>query len=115
MAVDRKLVEQIDTLTRSDFRASINATRRATLAIGALVLHWGQFDSMILAHVQWLREKHKMLGFGGFPDAHPSDQAGQLNLLRKLIQASSADPGHLSEFDRIRQVIVRTTSIRNDL
>ena len=55
------------------------------------------------------------MGFDGFPDAHPSDQAGQLNLLRKLIKACSADPGHLSEFDRIRQAIARITSIRNDL
>ena len=64
MAVDRKLVEQIDALTRSEFRASVNATRRATLAIGVLVLHWGQFDSDVGSMIRLLGEQHKMLGFG---------------------------------------------------
>jgi hypothetical protein len=115
MAVDRNLVEQIEMLTRSDFRASVNATRRATLAIGALILHWGQFDSSMGSMIEWMRARHRELGLDGFPNAHPSDQAGQLNLLRKLIQACSPDGNQLREFDRIRQRISRATAIRDDL
>jgi len=36
MTVEASLVERIEALSRSEFRASVNATRRATLAIGAL-------------------------------------------------------------------------------
>ena len=41
--------------------------------------------------VQWMREKHEVLGLGGLPDEHPGDQAGQLNLLRKFIKACGGD------------------------
>jgi hypothetical protein len=47
MTVEVSLVERIEALSRFEFRASVNAERRATLAVGALVLHWGQFDSSL--------------------------------------------------------------------
>ena len=116
MNIDMKLlVEQIEGLTRSDFRASVNPTRRATLAIGALILHWGQLDSSVGSLIEWMRERHKSLGLGGLPDEHPSDQAGRLTLLRKFINACSADANHLRDFDRLRPKISRATVIRDNL
>jgi hypothetical protein len=109
MNMDMKLlVEQIEGLTRSDFRASVNPTRRATLAVGAIILHWGSL-------IEWMGERHKCLGLGGLPNEHPSDQAGRLTLLRRFIKACSADASHLRDFDRLRQQISRATAIRDDL
>ena len=115
MTVEATIVERIEALSHSEFRASVNAERRATLAIGALVLHWGQFDSSLGSMIQWMREKHKALGLGGLPDEHPSDMDGRLKLLRKFIKACSGDPAHLAEFDKLRGRLSRIKNIRNDL
>jgi hypothetical protein len=115
MTVEVSLVERIEALSRFEFRASVNAERRATLAIGALLLHWGQFDSSLGSMIQWMREKHEALGLGGLPEEHPGDHGGRLKLLRKFIKACSGDPAHLAEFDKLRERISRNTRIRNDL
>ena len=115
MTVEATIVERIETLSRSEFRASVNAERRATLAIGALVLHWGQFDSSLGTIIHWLREKHKALGLGGLSEEHPSGLDSRLKLLRKFIKACSGDPAHLVEFDKLRGRLSRVTNIRHDL
>jgi hypothetical protein len=113
MAVDVRLVEEIEALTRTDFRASVNAERRATLAIGALVLAWGQLDSALGWMISELRKRHEALGLGGRRDEHPFNQSDQLSLLRKFIKECS--DGHLRDFDRLRERISRSTVIRDDL
>jgi hypothetical protein len=115
IASRQELVDEIEALTRSEFRASVNAERRATLAIGALILHWGQFDSSLGWLMKEMRARHIKIGLGGFPDEHPGDQMGQLSLLRKFIGACSDNPSDLREFDRLRERISRATSIRDDL
>ena len=115
MTVEATIVKQIAALSRSEFRASVNAERRATLAIGALVLHWGQFDSSLGSMIQSMREKHKALGLGGLPNEHPSGIDGRLKLLRKFIKGCSGNPAHLAEFDKLRGRLSRNKNIRNDL
>jgi hypothetical protein len=115
MTAEASLIEQIEALSRSEFRASVNATRRATLAIGALILHWGQFDSSLGSMIEWMREKHEAFGLGGLPEEHPRDHRGQLRLLRKLINGCSDDHVYLAEFDKLRERISRCTGIRDDL
>jgi hypothetical protein len=115
MTVEVSLVERIEALSRSEFRASVNAVRRATLAIGALVLHWGQFESGLGAFIDSMREKHEALGLGGLPKEHPGDHGGRLKLLRKLIKECSGDPAHLAAFDKLRERVSRNTRIRNNL
>jgi hypothetical protein len=115
MTVEATIVKQIAALSRSEFRASVNAERRATLAIGALVLHWGQFDSKLGSMIQWIREKHEALGLGGLPEEHPSGVDDRLKLLRKFIKACSGDAAHLAEFDKLRGRLSRNRNIRNHL
>jgi hypothetical protein len=115
MTVEVSLVERIEALSRSEFRAAVNAERRVTLAIGALVLHWGQFDSSPGSMIQWMREKHEALGLGGLSEEHPSDHGGRLKLLRKFIKACNGDPAHLAELDKLRERVSRNTRIHNDL
>jgi hypothetical protein len=80
MTVEVRLVERIED-------ASVNAERRTTLAVGALLLHWGQFDSSLGAMIELMRKKHGSLGLGGLPEEHPGDHGGRLKLLRKFIKA----------------------------
>jgi hypothetical protein len=115
MTVEATIVERIEALSRSEFRASVNAERRATLAIGALVLHWGQFDSSLGSLIQWMREKHEALGLSGLPEEHPIGIDGRLNLLRKFIKECSRDPVHLAGFDKLRARVSRNKNIRDDL
>lgn len=115
MAVEATIVERIEALSRSEFRASVNAERRATLAIGALVFHWGQFDSSLGSMTRWMREKHEALGLGGLPKEHPSGIDGRLKLLRKFIKECSGDPAHLAGFDKLRTRVSRNKHIRDDL
>jgi hypothetical protein len=115
MTVEASLVERIEALSRSEFRASVNAERRATLAIGALLLHWGQFDRSLGSMIQCMRERHEALGLGGLPEEHPSGFKDRLKLLRKLIITSGGDPAHLAEFDELRGSVCRNMQIRDDL
>ena len=115
MTVEVSLVERIEALSRSEFRASVNAERRATLAVGALLLHWGQFDSSLGSMIELMRKKHESLGLGGLPEEHPGDHGGRLKLLRKFIKAGSGNSAHLAEFDKLRERVSRNTRIRNDL
>jgi hypothetical protein len=115
VTVEMSLVEQIEALSRSEFRASVNVERRATLAIGALVLHWGQFENSLGLMIESMRKEHEALGLGGLPEEHPSDHGGRLRLLRKFIKACSSNSAHLAEFDTLRERVSRNTRIRNDL
>lgn len=115
MVVDASLVERIEALTRSEFRATVNPTRRATLAIGALVLHWGQFDSSVGSMIQWMKGKPKALGLLGVSHQYPRGHRGQLKLLRKLFEACSDDHTRLTELDTLLERISRYTQIRDDL
>jgi hypothetical protein len=115
MTVEASLLEQIEALSRSEFRASVNVERRATLAIGALILHWGQFETSLGSMIDSMRKEHEALGLGGFPEEHPSDHGGRLKLLRKFIKGCSSNSAHLSEFDKLRARVSRNTRIRNDL
>jgi hypothetical protein len=65
--------------------------------------------------IQRMREKHEALGLGGLSEEHPSDHGGRLKLLRKFIKACNGDPAHLTEFDKLRERLSRSTRIRNDL
>jgi hypothetical protein len=102
LEIDEELAARIEALPRAEFRATVNATRRSTLAIGALILAWGQFDSSLGWEVKEARSLHENMGFSGFPENHPSDQSGQLSLLRKFISDCTAGGDHLKAFDRIR-------------
>jgi hypothetical protein len=115
MIVEVSLVEQIEALSRPEFRASVNVKRRATLAIGALLLHWGQFETSLGSMIESMRKEHEALGLGGLPEEYPSDRGGRLKLLRKFIKACSSNPVRLAEFDKLRTRISRNTRIRNDL
>jgi hypothetical protein len=104
------LIEQIEALSRSEFRASVNVERRATLAIGALLLHWGQFENSLRSMIESIRKEH-----GGPSEEHPSSHGGRLKFLRKFIKACSSNPAHLVEFDELWVRVSRNTRIRNDL
>ena len=110
-----RLASEIEMLSRADFRAIVNAERRATLAIGALILSWGQFDSSLGFLIQEMRERHQTLGLGGYPEEHPNDQAGQLSLLRRFVRDCIPDETALRTFDCLRPRISAATAIRNDL
>jgi hypothetical protein len=94
MTVEVSLVERIEALSRSEFRAAVNAERRATLAIGALVLHWGQFDSSPGSMIQWMREKHEALGLDRAPQrgvgarGRPRSPAGLAGYVRRPRRAA---------------------------
>jgi hypothetical protein len=115
MPSSKTLVDQIEALPRSEFRAVVNAERRVTLAIGVLMLHWGQFESRMGWLIDEMRERHVHLGFGGLPAEHPSDHAGQFALLRKFICACDSEANRLREFDRLRGRLWAAKAIRDDI
>jgi len=115
MVPDTTLVAQIEALTRSEFRAAVNEERRATLAIGALVFSWGQFDSRMGWMIKELKGLHERLGSSALSGEHPNNQAGQLRLLRTFIQASATTTAPLREFDRLRSRISAATAARDDV
>jgi hypothetical protein len=100
---------------RAEFRAIVNPERRATLAIGALILSWGQFDSSFGFLIKEMRKRHQTLGLSGYPEKHPNGQAGQFDLLRKVLLECIPDKTALHKFDSLRSLISAATVIRNDL
>ncbi len=115
MTVDKELSAQIESLSRSEFRATVNAERRATLAIGVLILHWGQFESSLGWMIKESRERNRNLGLSEFDGDHPNDIAGKMGLLRRLIRPLTSNDEQLREFDRISQTIGAASKVRDDL
>ena len=99
---DDEIVARIEALSRAEFRAAVNAERRSTLAIGAFVLAWGQFDSTLGSMLQ-------LLGVERYP-VGPDDQLAELRR-----QFEQRDPTRLSDLDRIIAGVRAAAPVRNDL
>src|SRR5687768_13284672 len=108
----RTLAEQIEALPRAEFRRIVNPDRRATLAIGALILHWGQLDSQL---GNFLHQLRVAIGIRNVSvhSKHPMTQ--RVDAIRGMLEQLNADPQSIADYDKARLAILAATTVRNDV
>jgi hypothetical protein len=87
----------------------------ACLAIGALILHWGQFDSELGFWIKELRAQRNSLLLPETQDELANDLSGRLTALRRLFKQCGADDTQMRKFDACRTKILAIALVRDDI
>ncbi len=99
--------------TRNEFRWSLKPEQRATMAIGALILNWAQWDGDITQHVFFLRDR--AVEKTSTPSAWrvSSLHKDRLRTLRRLVVALTSDRSEkVRKYDTITGTVAPLTVLR---
>lgn len=111
-----KAAEQPERIERDIFRRSLSGQRRATLAIGAIMLNWAQWDSDITQQIFVLRDcisrEGRQIGGREVSSLHST----RLSQLRRLIVACSPENSEdVRTFDDLVRGATEITILRGKI